>query len=66
VDALVGGLRPWLASVNMASGLPTRRWYGPKGADAVVSFELCGGVNPGGAFVDGVELFAQLVTKADR
>lgn len=39
--------------------------YLPKGAGAVVSFELHGGVDAGRAFVDGTELFSQLVNIGD-
>ncbi|TCO65771.1 bifunctional o-acetylhomoserine/o-acetylserine sulfhydrylase [Actinocrispum wychmicini] len=53
------------------AGLPSSRWheaarkYLPKGAGAVVSFELRGGVDAGRAFVDGTELFSQLVNIGD-
>ena len=39
--------------------------YLPKGAGAVLSFELRGGVDAGRAFVDGTELFSQLVNIGD-
>ncbi|WP_439661526.1 bifunctional o-acetylhomoserine/o-acetylserine sulfhydrylase [Lentzea sp. HUAS TT2] len=39
--------------------------YLPKGAGAVVSFELRGGVSAGRAFVDGTSLFSQLVNIGD-
>ncbi|WP_049575843.1 bifunctional o-acetylhomoserine/o-acetylserine sulfhydrylase [Nocardiopsis sp. SBT366] len=39
--------------------------YLPRGAGAVVSFELRGGVDAGRAFVDGTELFSQLVNIGD-
>lgn len=39
--------------------------YLPKGAGAVVSFELRGGVQAGRAFVDGTSLFSQLVNIGD-
>ncbi|MFD9704769.1 bifunctional o-acetylhomoserine/o-acetylserine sulfhydrylase [Lentzea sp. NPDC059081] len=39
--------------------------YLPKGAGAVVSFELRGGVEAGRAFVDGTSLFSQLVNIGD-
>src|SRR5699024_9888364 len=39
--------------------------YMPTGAGAVVSFELHGGVDAGRAFVDGTELFSQLVNIGD-
>ncbi|GAB3703171.1 bifunctional o-acetylhomoserine/o-acetylserine sulfhydrylase [Nocardiopsis oceani] len=41
------------------------RKYLPKGAGAVLSFELRGGVDAGRAFVDGTELFSQLVNIGD-
>ncbi|WP_406601526.1 bifunctional o-acetylhomoserine/o-acetylserine sulfhydrylase [Lentzea miocenica] len=41
------------------------RKYLPKGAGAVVSFELRGGVEAGRAFVDGTSLFSQLVNIGD-
>ena len=41
------------------------REYMPKGAGAVLSFELRGGVEAGRAFVDGTELFSQLVNIGD-
>jgi O-acetylhomoserine (thiol)-lyase len=53
------------------AGLPSSRWYDaaqkylPRGAGAVVSFELRGGVDAGRAFVDGTELFSQLVNIGD-
>jgi O-acetylhomoserine (thiol)-lyase len=53
------------------AGLPSSpfhaaaRKYLPKGAGAVVSFELRGGVEAGRAFVDGTELFSQLVNIGD-
>ncbi|ALG13524.1 bifunctional o-acetylhomoserine/o-acetylserine sulfhydrylase [Kibdelosporangium phytohabitans] len=53
------------------AGLPSSKWYDaarkylPRGAGAVVSFELRGGVEAGRAFVDGTELFSQLVNIGD-
>ncbi|MFB9908454.1 bifunctional o-acetylhomoserine/o-acetylserine sulfhydrylase [Allokutzneria oryzae] len=53
------------------AGLPGSPWYDlgqrylPKGAGAVVSFELRGGVDAGRAFVDGLELFSHLVNIGD-
>lgn len=41
------------------------RTYLPKGAGAVVSFDLRGGTEAGRAFVDGTELFSQLVNIGD-
>jgi O-acetylhomoserine (thiol)-lyase len=53
------------------AGLPSSKWYEagqkylPRGAGAVVSFELRGGTEAGRAFVDGTELFSQLVNIGD-
>ncbi|MET1073171.1 MAG: PLP-dependent transferase, partial [Umezawaea sp.] len=53
------------------AGLPSSPWYQnaqkylPKGAGAIVSFELRGGVEAGRAFVDGTELFSQLANIGD-
>jgi O-acetylhomoserine (thiol)-lyase len=53
------------------AGLPSSPWhanaqkYLPKGAGAIVSFELRGGVDAGRAFVDGTELFSQLANIGD-
>ncbi|SJZ34368.1 O-acetylhomoserine sulfhydrylase [Marinactinospora thermotolerans DSM 45154] len=53
------------------AGLPSSpfnaraRGYLPRGAGAVVSFELHGGVEAGRAFVDGTELFSHLVNIGD-
>ncbi|MER5991652.1 bifunctional o-acetylhomoserine/o-acetylserine sulfhydrylase [Streptomyces viridosporus] len=52
-------------------GLPSNRWYEaaqkylPRGAGAVFSFELKGGVEAGKRFVDGVELFSHLANIGD-
>ncbi|QQQ75603.1 bifunctional o-acetylhomoserine/o-acetylserine sulfhydrylase [Saccharothrix sp. 6-C] len=62
--------RDEVAKVHYA-GLPSSPWHGlaqkylPTGAGGVVSFELHGGVAAGRAFVDGVELFSQLVNIGD-
>ncbi|MGW5974328.1 bifunctional o-acetylhomoserine/o-acetylserine sulfhydrylase [Streptomyces sp. NPDC055186] len=51
--------------------LPSNRWYEaarkylPRGAGAVFSFELKGGVEAGKRFVDGVELFSHLANIGD-
>jgi O-acetylhomoserine (thiol)-lyase len=69
-------LAEWLAARDEVSavyyaGLPSSPWYEaakkylPKGAGAVVSFDLHGGVAAGKAFVDGTELFSQLVNIGD-
>ncbi|MFI1945238.1 bifunctional o-acetylhomoserine/o-acetylserine sulfhydrylase [Streptomyces virginiae] len=52
-------------------GLPSSRWYEagrrylPRGAGAVLSFELRGGVEAGRRFVDGLELFSHLANIGD-
>jgi O-acetylhomoserine (thiol)-lyase len=69
-------LAEWLEQRDEVStvyyaGLPSSKWYDaaqkylPRGAGAVVSFELRGGVDAGRAFVDGTELFSQLVNIGD-
>ncbi|MBP2477950.1 O-acetylhomoserine (thiol)-lyase [Crossiella equi] len=69
-------LAEWLAGRDEVeqvyyAGLPGSRWHGlaqkylPKGAGAVVSFDLRGGVEAGKAFVDAVELFSHLVNIGD-
>ena len=53
------------------AGLPSSPWhanaqrYSPKGAGAIVSFELTGGVDAGKRFVDGVTLFSHLANIGD-
>jgi O-acetylhomoserine (thiol)-lyase len=53
------------------AGLPSSPWYDaaqrylPRGAGAIVSFELRGGVEAGRKFVDGVELFSHLANIGD-
>ncbi|SDM83445.1 bifunctional o-acetylhomoserine/o-acetylserine sulfhydrylase [Allokutzneria albata] len=53
------------------AGLPSSPWfdlaqrYLPRGAGAVVAFELRGGVDAGRAFVNGLELFSHLVNIGD-
>ena len=53
------------------AGLETSPWYEagrkylPKGAGAIVSFDLRGGVEAGRAFVDGTTLHSQLVNIGD-
>ncbi|GAA2446977.1 bifunctional o-acetylhomoserine/o-acetylserine sulfhydrylase [Streptomyces macrosporus] len=53
------------------AGLPSSRWheaarrYLPRGAGAVLSFELRDGVDAGRRFVDGVELFSHLANIGD-
>lgn len=52
-------------------GLPSSRWYGagqrylPRGAGAIVSFELRDGIEAGKRFVDAVELFSHLANIGD-
>ncbi|MEU3309959.1 bifunctional o-acetylhomoserine/o-acetylserine sulfhydrylase [Nocardiopsis sp. NPDC006832] len=69
-------LAEWLESRDEVervhyAGLPSSPFYEqaqkylPKGAGAVLSFELRGGVEAGRAFVDGTELFSQLVNIGD-
>ncbi|MFD6952226.1 hypothetical protein A6A08_16420 [Nocardiopsis sp. TSRI0078] len=69
-------LAEWLESRDEVervyyAGLPSNpsheqaRRYLPGGAGAVVSFDLHGGVDAGRAFVDGTELFSQLVNIGD-
>jgi len=53
------------------AGLPSSRWYDaaqrylPRGAGAVLAFELRGGVEAGKRFVDAVELFSHLANIGD-
>ena len=53
------------------AGLPSSPWheaakkYLPRGAGAIVSFDLRGGVEAGRAFVDGTSLHSQLVNIGD-
>jgi len=53
------------------AGLPTSRWYEagqrylPRGAGAIVAFELRGGVEAGRRFVDGLGLFSHLANIGD-
>ncbi|UVS79117.1 bifunctional o-acetylhomoserine/o-acetylserine sulfhydrylase [Actinokineospora sp. UTMC 2448] len=62
--------RDEVAAVHYA-GLPSSPWhaaarrYLPRGAGAVVSFELRGGADAARAFIDGTELFSQLVNIGD-
>jgi O-acetylhomoserine (thiol)-lyase len=69
-------LAEWLEQRDEVSavyyaGMPSSPWYEagrkylPKGAGAVVSFDLHGGVEAGKAFVDGTELFSLLVNIGD-
>ena len=53
------------------AGLPSSRWYDagqkylPRGAGAIVAFELRGGVEAGKQFVDALELFSHLANIGD-
>ncbi|MBQ0826423.1 bifunctional o-acetylhomoserine/o-acetylserine sulfhydrylase [Streptomyces tagetis] len=69
-------LAEWLEQRDEVSavhypGLPSNRWYEagrrylPRGAGAVLSFELRGGAEAGKRFVDGVELFSHLANIGD-
>jgi O-acetylhomoserine (thiol)-lyase len=57
-------------NVNYA-GLPSSPWheaakkYAPKGAGAIVSFEIAGGVTAGAKFVDGLNLFSHVANIGD-
>jgi O-acetylhomoserine (thiol)-lyase len=57
-------------SVNY-SGLPSSPWYergqkyAPKGAGAVLSFEIAGGLEAGKRFVDALELFSHVANIGD-
>jgi O-acetylhomoserine (thiol)-lyase len=61
---------PQVLSVNYA-GLESSPYhaaqlrYSPKGAGAIVSFEIAGGVKAGEKFVDGVELFSHVANIGD-
>ncbi|MEV7729720.1 bifunctional o-acetylhomoserine/o-acetylserine sulfhydrylase [Streptomyces sp. NPDC087917] len=69
-------LAEWLEARDEVSavhypGLPSNRWYEagrrylPRGAGAVLSFELEGGADAGRRFVDAVELFSHLANIGD-
>ena len=61
---------PQVLSVNYA-GLESSKYheaqkhYSPKGAGAIVSFEIAGGVEAGVKFVDGLELFSHVANIGD-
>jgi O-acetylhomoserine (thiol)-lyase len=57
--------RVWYAGLGSSPWHGLARKYAPKGAGAVLSFELAGGVEAGRAFVDGVELFSHLANIGD-
>lgn len=62
--------RPEVSRVHHAS-LPSSPWYGraakylPRGAGAVLAFELAGGLEAGRRFVEGVRLFSYLANIGD-
>jgi O-acetylhomoserine (thiol)-lyase len=69
-------LAQWLQSRDEVAavhypGLPSSRWYGagqrylPRGAGAVLAFELRDGAEAGKRFVDGVRLFSHLANIGD-
>jgi O-acetylhomoserine (thiol)-lyase len=55
----------WYAGLDSSPWHGLARKYAPKGAGAVLSFELAGGLEAGRAFVDGVELFSHLANIGD-
>jgi O-acetylhomoserine (thiol)-lyase len=55
----------WYAGLASSPWHANAQTYAPKGAGAVLSFELAGGVEAGRAFVDGVELFSHLANIGD-
>lgn len=61
---------PQVESVNYAE-LPSSPWheaakkYAPKGAGAIVSFEIKGGIESGGKFVDSLVLFSHVANIGD-
>jgi O-acetylhomoserine (thiol)-lyase len=55
----------WYAGLASSPWHATAQRYAPKGAGAVLSFELAGGVEAGRRFVDGVELFSHLANIGD-
>lgn len=62
--------RDEVESVHYA-GLPSSPWYSagqkylPRGAGAIVSFELAGGIEAGKTFVENLELFSHLANIGD-
>jgi len=62
--------RDEVESVSYA-GLPSSRWhaaaqkYAPKGAGAVLAFDIVGGVEAGRRFVDALELFSHVANIGD-
>jgi O-acetylhomoserine (thiol)-lyase len=57
--------RVWYAGLESSPWHANLQRYAPRGAGAIVSFELAGGVEAGRRFVDGVELFSHLANIGD-
>jgi O-acetylhomoserine (thiol)-lyase len=57
--------RVWYAGLASSPWHANAQRYAPKGAGAVLSFELAGGIDAGRRFVDGVELFSHLANIGD-
>ena len=57
--------RVWYAGLPSSPWHAAARRYAPRGAGAILSFELHGGVQAGQRFVDGVELFSHLANIGD-
>jgi O-acetylhomoserine (thiol)-lyase len=57
--------RVWYAGLTSSPWHERAGHYAPKGAGAIVSFELTGGVDAGKRFVDGVALFTHLANIGD-
>ncbi|MFU8840062.1 MAG: bifunctional o-acetylhomoserine/o-acetylserine sulfhydrylase [Nitriliruptoraceae bacterium] len=57
--------RVWYAGLASSPWHERADHYAPKGAGAIVSFELTGGVDAGKRFVDGVSLFTHLANIGD-
>ncbi|MCW2622381.1 MAG: hypothetical protein JWL64_1983 [Frankiales bacterium] len=55
----------WYAGLASSPWNAAQRKYAPKGAGAVLSFELKGGVEAGRRFVESVELFSHLANIGD-
>ncbi|MCC5949209.1 MAG: bifunctional o-acetylhomoserine/o-acetylserine sulfhydrylase [Nitriliruptoraceae bacterium] len=55
----------WYAGLDSSPWHANAQRYAPKGAGAIVSFELKGGVDAGKRFVDGVGLFTHLANIGD-
>jgi O-acetylhomoserine (thiol)-lyase len=57
--------RVWYAGLDSSPWHANAQRYAPRGAGAIVSFELAGGIDAGRRFVDGVELFSHLANIGD-